>query len=927
MSRISTARWSLTGIHLVLFSLTILAVGYFSQWSWHAFQSFILPFVGCGVAAFALTRIADPQTRWSGWGILAFAGGGVWLAGKFPGGSGVAPIQWIYVVMAGTVGVLIFHRLRAGLGVAGTRQWQEDLRIVSLPVLAVWLFRPFLTSAFFGGVDARSYGYGMADVLAQARAGVFPVFVGQSEFMFAGVVHPIRSAPYHHYLGMLLDVLTCRTLDPVAVQHLTVVVTAMLGATVCYLCLVSLAPHRRWLAWVTAVLYVSAPAVSGFIYGQEMYMTFMAFAWVPLVLFGNVRLIRQDDWIGWKFLTAGLVLVWVCHAPVGLWLTLGTVLLQGLRLLTGETTRASWLRAFGGVGLFALLSAYYFWSIGELMSTDRHQAPGPGSNFFSFVVLLGGLALLLRYLATGKWQWLVPAAVATVVLWFNFRGYAYWLIAGSACALVWVRATALRSDWQWRSRLPEVALVLLLAAGVLTLRWLPADAGVPPLNIVRRLVPSIFLPLTERANTLTDLQLGYALLVAWLVGVTALFGTKSLEVRLTVLVGIVGMVLIVPVPGLTRFLLASVPEPVNAVSSVSLWLRYLPTLLGLCAFMGFLGAVAWSARHPRSSSAFTVLFCLAALWSLRESGKFVRSGFRAIQSTGKHLDYYRPENITQFAYIFAGMPISPYQINGVADYHLESRLLRVDDPSAELSETVPTGGEVHWEKFAGVPDSGGPNWLNLAPTITLDPGEYCLLRFRFFDQPYKGVLILRGANGWYREYQMPEAGFGPKSFGVAAERPKTLAIWNSSAQPQPIDLVFYRPGAPFEGTAPRDFVEVAILPYDPEKLPIRTLGLIPYRATVTLADPAFIETPRMFIKGYQADVNGQSRPALRSPNHKVMVKLDPGENRVRLRYVGTKMLWCAFALSAVGWLWVLGAAIRAHFARTQVENDGPAVAS
>ena len=77
-------------------------------------------------------------------------------------------------------------------------------------MLAVWLYRPFLDAGFFGGVDARSYGYTMIDVLRQARAGVFPVLVGQTEFMFNGTIHPIRTAPYHHYLGILLDRITCR---------------------------------------------------------------------------------------------------------------------------------------------------------------------------------------------------------------------------------------------------------------------------------------------------------------------------------------------------------------------------------------------------------------------------------------------------------------------------------------------------------------------------------------------------------------------------------------------------------------------------------------------------------------------------------------------------------------------------------------------
>ena len=58
----------------------------------------------------------------------------------------------------------------------------------------------------------------------------------------------------------------------------------------CYLCLaVLLGSARRWLAWALALLYISSPLVAAYIYEQEMYMTFMAFGWLPLVfvLSGN----------------------------------------------------------------------------------------------------------------------------------------------------------------------------------------------------------------------------------------------------------------------------------------------------------------------------------------------------------------------------------------------------------------------------------------------------------------------------------------------------------------------------------------------------------------------------------------------------------------------------------------------------------------
>ena len=122
--------------------------------------------------------------------------------------------------------------------------------------------------------------------------------------------------PYYTNLGIALDFVTLHVLSPLAIQHLVVLTTAMLAAAVSYICLALLLPGRRWVAWGLAGIYVSGPAMTIYIFASDMYMTFCAFAWLPLAIYGNVRLIRQDDLAGWVCVAVGLALVWHCHAPV-----------------------------------------------------------------------------------------------------------------------------------------------------------------------------------------------------------------------------------------------------------------------------------------------------------------------------------------------------------------------------------------------------------------------------------------------------------------------------------------------------------------------------------------------------------------------------------------------------------------------------------
>jgi hypothetical protein len=400
----------------------------------------------------------------------------------------------------------------------------------------------------------------------------------------------------------------------------------------------------------------------------------------------------------------------------------------------------------------------------------------------------------------------------------------------------------------------------------------------------------------------SDVQLGYALLAATIVGAVGLLRTAAVERRLLGLVAIVWLMLCLPLPGLTRFLLTLAPLPVYAISSDIAWLRYLPTMVAVATFAGFLGLASWDWSRGARRWAFLAGAVLAVGWSFAEAEKFPRHGAHNVNTREVIDAFYRPENARQFAYIFAGMPVSPYLTNGVVDYHLESRLLRADDPMRELpAPSLP--GAVQTATLRTSVDDTSPAWLHLQPSLVLDPGEHVVVQFEFFNHPYEGTLICRGPKGFYREYLLPTAGFFEKSFGVAPERPKTITLWNERPEKQPVEFLFVlsNPAA-----APRpfgDFARIRLQPFQPAQLPVRTLGLIPaYRAEVQLREPAYLETLRAYIPGYRAVVNGQPVEVQPSPNHMAMVRLNPGANRVELRYAGTAALRSLLAVSLASWL-------------------------
>ena len=100
-----------------------------------------------------------------------------------------------------------------------------------------------------------------------------------------------------------------------------------------------------------------------------------------------------------------------------------------------------------------------------------------------------------------------------------------------------------------------------------------------------------------------------------------------------------------------------------------------------------------------------------------------------------------------------------------------------------------------------------------------------------------------------------------------------------------------------------------------DKLAITLTSFIPYRAHVTSASGGVLETFRVFLPGYRAQVDGVAVPVTASKNHLVAFAVPPGDHEVELRFVGSAQLWLAAFVSGIGWICLLGACARKAFSR------------
>jgi hypothetical protein len=657
------------------------------------------------------------------------------------------------------------------------------LRWVLIFALGLWLSHPLFTGRNLGTGDAMWNAVSLADAVTQFRAGVFPVFVGQSGYQFNGSVYPFRVAPYYLYWGGALDLLTGRRLAFVTLEHLTAVASLLGGLVSAYLCLVWLAPRRRWTALLLASMYVGCPGVLGLLYAQDLYMSTMAIPWVPLALAGALRSFDDPGPKPFLVAAAGLAALWWAHAPIAMWTLLAAALLFVFRMILPRPARRPWMPALLGAGTFGILAAYPFVSAFLLRTPGQHVVP----------------------------------------------------------------YTMNRSD--------------LLAQ-------------------IKGAFPACVLPINLQAPPLTYLQVGYALALALALAMT-------IAVRWN---------------RATAALWRGLPEPVVGLTLYWPMQRLCIVIAGLVvasaqfAFARLPEAGPW----PRTTHA---LLLLGAIWSPHEANRLLQRADSSPYTAAQTEMLMRPENAAIQRHSYHLLPPTPaYMSNGVMDPAMEGRL---SDSQGRVIATNFDGAPVPESTFGSHVDAN-PGILDLEPTFTLQPGVRYVLTIQFLSYDYAGVLQIVGPTS-FREYPMPASG-KPFAFGVDPSMAKSVSLWTTGPEPETVQLRFI-PTAP--NAHPADFVPFARYSFcalDSRRLPVRLESLIPYRATITATAAALLESPRLYIPGYVATVNGRPTDVSRSPQGLVAVRVPAGISAVEITFRGAPTLHLAFWVSSLGWAAAIAAA-------------------
>ena len=426
------------------------------------------------------------------------------------------------------------------------------------------------------------------------------------------------------------------------------------------------------------------------------------------------------------------------------------------------------------------------------------------------------------------------------------------------------------------------------------------------LEILRTGWSGFFRPLEPTgSDLLRNLQLSPALWLAAAIGLAAVKRHRWSAGPL--LCGVLGMLLLLYPSTLAGGLWAVMPASV--ISATDKWPMQRFYLI-LSVTIPFLAVLAWpinsATRGPKILRTL-LLSGLAAttLFSLYDARKLMARGRAVTSSPEMSARRLRPENVvlSRYSYEYYGRLPRVFS-HGTVSPWMQNRLLERDTLAPIDSNLIALGPD----SSQGVVESRTQHRFQptdyggiYTPALRLEPDHTYFVRFLFGDEPAHGTLQLLGRN-IYREYCLPMSGES-QAFGSTETNREGFSLWTTAPTPDDVEIRFYAQ----PGRAPtKNLGDVELIAVNRAALPLRLQSVDPFRISVTHSAPAWLETPKLFLPGYVASVDGVSVQPQRSPDGLVMIPLPVGQHQVNLGYVGPPALRVAYWGTLSAWFLFFG---------------------
>lgn len=520
-------------------------------------------------------------------------------------------------------------------------------------------------------------------------------------------------------------------------------------------------------------------------------------------------------------------------------------------------------------------------------------------------------------------------AVAVAGLWLCHTPIAIWttFIVGA----IYLARVVRFSRWRTEPGPMLAAALLFLALGswpVVSALALHTDAdlstrGSDALIEIGRVFPANFLPISTARPSLESYQLGYSIIALFLASVVLTWLGRARSALCFVAAAIAITFLTLPVPFITRQIWLHLPQAVVAITNIWPMQRFFMIWSAVIVF-GFAAALA----APRFATGSRLrwlpisLLVLGGFWSFREGEKLIWTAAQSRAPVAESRTRISPDNALLVRYTYGGFGWVPaYASHGYMDPFLENRLL--DPRSGELRLSNADAAAPAVSVLSGEPyrlsravaaghlpavNDNGTDFYKLTLPQKLEPGVHYALRVAFTEPGLSGILQVLSSH-LFREYIFPDSGSGlayrgpPRSFGSLPESSRVLplAFRGDAAETPLINFITPRRAAP-----EFNFGRYWLYRYEPADLPITVQSWVPYRSRVRSGQGAILETPRLWLQGWEATVDRQPVGIVRTANNLVGIPVPAGISQVELSFHPPMWVQLAYYCCLLSWCAVGG---------------------
>jgi len=209
---------------------------------------------------------------------------------------------------------------------------------------------------------------------------------------------------------------------------------------------------------------------------------------------------------------------------------------------------------------------------------------------------------------------------------------------------------------------------------------------------------------------------------------------------------------------------------------------------------------------------------------------------------------------------------------------------------------------------------------NMAPQgLALHPGG-TKVSFDFHGRRPDGILELK-LPGFTLDFNLPNELHAAAGFGAGTQARAAILLQNPDAADRPLQILFWpRPGRPPTAAA-EPWATVRVEPWEAEQQRVRLRSLLPTVVEWDADRSGWLESPKLWIPGYAARIDGWPSETIRSAHGLVAVAVPAGRHTVTFTYPGSLALRVSYVISIGAWLTLLVAALGHWIGRVLYKPD------